>query len=455
MALVLGTDIGVTPSGFVGKTLLEIKEEIDAAWRAEFGANTDLSPDSPDGQIIGIVSDRFAELWELAQAVYSAQDPDKATGQAQDAVCAITGTIRDPASNSTVTLTCTGTNATILLTGREVSVDGTGDRFATTADATLATATAYATSTVTAEGAFIRTAVPRIYVCTTAGTTAGAGTGPAGTGSDIIDGTAHFRYVGDGAAYAQVAAQAADTGPVAALAFTINTIETPVSGWSTVLNLTDAVLGEDEEADDALRVKREAELAAAGAGTLPAIRAAVLRVEGVTSCIVFKNDTSAVDADGRPAHSAEAVVEGGADADIAAAIYDNVSAGVEPYGTTVVSVTDSQGLSWDVGFTRPTLLTIWVRVDVIKDPLVFPVDGEDQIIAAIVADEANYPIGKNVTASRVSSRVYQVPGVLDVTLTYIRTSSPPIAATTIAVGPRERADFDSGRITVMLSDGVP
>lgn len=451
----LGVDIGVTEAGFIGRTLLDLKEEAESNWKGEFGDNVDLDVNSPDEQIISIIVDRLAELWELGQAVYSSFDPDKATGQAQDALCAITGTMRDPASNSTVMLTCTGSDGTLLPAGREVSVDVTLERFATIADATLVPAGLWNTGTPYTVGTFVRTSTPRIYVCITAGTSAGAGTGPSGVGSDIVDGTVHWRYVGDGLAYIQVEAEAANTGVVAAAAFSISTIETPVSGWSNVLNLTDAVPGEEEESDDALRVKREAELAAAGAGTLPAIRADVLKVEGVTSCVVFQNNTSATDVDGRPPHSVEAVVEGGDDDEIGAAIFANVSAGVEPYGTTVVTVTDSQGLDWDVGFSRPTSLTIYVRVDVVKDPLVFPVDGSDQIKAAVAALDDSSPIGKNVVASRVAAAVFAVPGVLDVTLCYIRTSSPPIASTTIAVGPRERADYDTGRVTVNLTDGVP
>ncbi len=43
----------------------------------------------------------------------------------------------------------------------------------------------------------------------------------------------------------------------------------------------------------------------------------------------------------------------------------------------------------------------------------------------------------------------------DVTLTYVGTSNPPTASTTIAVGPRQRADYDSARTIINLSDGVP
>lgn len=449
----IGVDRGVTPTGFIAPTLVELKTEVESDWLSEFGANTDLDPNQPDGQLIGIFTDRVAELWEMAQGVYSAQDPDKAGGQAQDALCAVTGSVRDPASRSTVTLTATGTAGTVLAIGREASVSVTGDRFRTLAGVTLAAGTARAPTTAYASGVR-RTNDARTWLVITSGTTSG-GAGPTGTGQDVTDGTVHWRYLGDGLANIDVAAEAVETGPRAAVSGSLSTIETPVSGWSNVVNILDAVPGEDEESNDALRVKREAELAAAGSSTAPAIRAAVLKVTGVTSCVVFQNTTLLTDVDGRPGKSVEAVVEGGVDVDVAAAIFARVAAGIQPYGTTVDTVTDSQGLNWSVGFSRPTQLTIYVRVDVVKDPLTYPVDGDAQIKAAIVADQANYPIGKDVTSSRVSSKCFQVPGVLDVSLTYIRTSSPAIASTTIPVGPRERAIFDTSRITCNTSNGIP
>jgi hypothetical protein len=45
--------------------------------------------------------------------------------------------------------------------------------------------------------------------------------------------------------------------------------------------------------------------------------------------------------------------------------------------------------------------------------------------------------------------------VLDVSVAYNSETDPPIAATTISVGERARADFDASRITVNLTDGTP
>jgi len=445
---------GVLVSGFIPKTLSDLKTELEAAWRAEFGANSAVGdPNEPDGQVVGIISERLAELWELANAVYGSQDPDEAIGQAQDAVCAITGTQRDPASRSTVTLTATGTPNTLLNSGREASVISTGDRFRTLANATITAVTAWAPTTSYVPGDR-RTNSGKVYLCITAGTSAGSG-GPTGNGSDIVDNTVHWRYLGDGTGAIDVAAEAAETGPTSGVAFSITVIETPVSGWDSVTNILDAVVGSDVESHEHLRAKRESELSAAGSATIEAIRTDILKVAGVLSCTVYQNTTMATDADGRPPKSIEAVVEGGADADIRAAIFATVAAGIETHGSVSGTVTDSQGFTWTIKFNRPTIKNIWVRVDVIKNPSVFPVDGSDQIKAAIVGDEPYYVIGRDVTASRVQQNVWDVAGVLDITLTYIGTSNPPTAPTTIVNTARERADFDTGRVIVNLSDGTP
>jgi uncharacterized phage protein gp47/JayE len=445
---------GVTSAGFNAPTLLEIKAEIEADWREEFGANVDLDPNSPDGQIIGIMADREMAVWEGMQATYAAQDPDAATGAAQDAVCAITGTQRDAAQKSTVTLTLTGDASTVIADGSEVSVLITEDRFVTLADATLVELTARANSTAYLVGDR-RSSSGNSYVCVDDGVS-GVGTGPTATSEDLlVDGGVVWKFLGVGTAVADVAAEGKTTGPIAGAARTIRTIETPISGWDGVINLLDAEVGNHVETDDALRMKREAELSAAGSSTVPAITAAVLKVDDVTACVTFRNDGATTDSEGRPPHSVEAVVEGGVDAEIAQAIFENLAAGIRAYGTTTVEVTDSQGLPWDIGFSRPDELEIWVRVDVVVDELTFPVDGADQIAEAILDDEVNYPIGKNVVAARIGSRAFTVPGVLDTSIVYIGLADPPIAATTIDVDVRERARFSALRIDVNVTAGTP
>lgn len=444
--------LGIDASGFVRDTLEEIKTQLEARWRAEFGANSDLSTNSPDGQIVGILSDRIAELEEGLEQVYNAFTPDGASGAALDQVCAITGTVRDPATASSVIATATGTPGTVLTVGREASVVDTGKRFATTAPATIVTVTAWSGLETLSVGDR-RTNVSKIYQVTVAGGTASSG-GPTGNGQDIVDGTVHWRFLGDGTGAVDVATEAIETGPTLALSNTLTTIETPVSGWQGVTNVLDADVGSDVENDAALRIKREEELAKAGAATHDAILAAMLQIDGVIQAVVFQNQTNST-VDGMPPKSVEAVINGGADQDLWDAMFANVAAGIEMYGTENGSSVDLNGDSQPAAFSRPTDLDIYVAVTLIKNPKAYPSDGDLQVKAAIVAMGDAYRFGKNAVSSAIVAACFTVSGVLDVTTAYLDDAPSPTSSATVAVGPRELAVFDTSRISVVSVDGVP
>lgn len=71
---------GVIPSGFELKRLPEILADLEAANIATFGPGVVQTAASPLGQLNGLHADLAATLWELALAVYQANDPDQAEG---------------------------------------------------------------------------------------------------------------------------------------------------------------------------------------------------------------------------------------------------------------------------------------------------------------------------------------------------------------------------------------
>lgn len=75
------TDYGVQPTGFVRKPLPIIKAEMEIRNQTEFGSNVIQTPQSPLGQINGLLADYASKLWELAELVYQSSDPDQATGK--------------------------------------------------------------------------------------------------------------------------------------------------------------------------------------------------------------------------------------------------------------------------------------------------------------------------------------------------------------------------------------
>lgn len=448
----VSTTYGVTEAGFVIKPFEAIELEWEEAMRTLFGAGFNLAPETPEGQLVGIAVEREALLWEQLEAVYHATgNPAGAGGASLDNQGALTGAVRLPSTQSAVVLTATGTPGTVLPLGRVASVDVVGSRFATTAAATIAAVSAWAGSTYYAIGARV-TVGGYVYEAAAAGISAGSG-GPTGTNREVLisdgSGALLWRYVGEGTGAVDVDALSEDYGPIAGPARSIIGIETPVSGWDSVVNLLDAEAGRARQTDADFRVRRVQLLRAQGLAAVDAIRAAVLLEDGVLSCSVYENTGDAVDGDGRPAHSVEVLAEGGADADVAAAVWASKPGGIETHGTTTETVVDAKGTSRTVKFSRPTEIPVYITVRRTKDVRTYPADGDEQIRVAVVAWAAGaLGIGSDVVASALIPSVFGVSGVTDCPLPYIGTSATPVSSATIAIDDRSRATFDTARVVV-------
>lgn len=374
---------GVTTEGFVRKTLEVIKAELEAEYRNRIGAGVNLEPTAPHGQSLGIHAEREADVWELAEAIYNSRRAASATGASQDSLYALNGISRRAAARSTVALTCLGSAGTVLPAGRLVSVSG-GARFRTIAQATIAA-----------------------------------------LGS------------------VSVQAESVDEGPVVALAGTLTTIETAVSGWTSVTNPADATLGWYRETDSAFRIRREEMLRSSGNAAVDAIRTKLLRdVDGVVACSVFENVSSVTDSDGRPPKSIEVLVQGGTDSDVALAIWQAKAAGIETFGNDYTWITDAAGQARQVYFSRPTALRAYVKVRAdwidVGDPeyvdgvtAIWPEPAQTLIEESIVAwAQANLVIGRTLYSSAVVPAVFAVAGARNVEVLVGITSPPAGSAVT-------------------------
>ena len=319
---------GLQLEGFVPKPQDVIKTELDTAYKDTFGAQLGSNPDGSiqPTALLGNVSDCTPNAWpNYGKSVRRCieQRPDGATGRQLDILCAITGTTRNPERKTVGTVTVTGDPLTLVVAGSTVSIPVVGTRFGTDANATTATVAAWVVNTAYALGDRVTNgaAPARVYQAVAPGTSALVGPGPSGTGAAIIDGSVTWSYVGDGTAAIDVAITAEVAGPFAALTGQITQIDSPASGWKSVRNMADCATGAYVETDASLRNRRLNELPGRGNGPLPAIRADLLKVgqgtgNAVMDCVVFENVTDVVDVNGIPAHSFEAVVLGGLDADI-------------------------------------------------------------------------------------------------------------------------------------------
>jgi len=442
---------GVTSTGFVAKTQSEIQTDLREAARRVYGRQVNVDARARVGQLLDLMADRLSEAWELAEAIAGAFDPAGATGVLLDNLAALTGTVRKGATASLVDVVFIGTNGTVLTTGRQVGVTGTSTVFETTAPGTITTATAWAPTTPYAQGA-IRSSSGALWYATNAGTS--GATGPSGAGP-FVDGGVTWTRLGAGSAYALVPCEATETGPLQGFAGSITTIVTPVAGLASVINPLDAIPGRNEELDSELRLRRQQEIAGIGSAPLDALWAEVSRVEGVTTCVVFENVTDVTVGTIGP-HGVEVLVEGGADAEIGDAIIAGKAAGIATFGTTPYAGTLSNGQGVTVNFTRPTPVSIWVAITLVKDPSIYPINGDDLVKQAIVAFGDAMALGRDVVGSALVAAIFAaVPGVLDVSAPLLGLSNPPTLPNTLVMSIRQRADFDTSRITVSSSNGTP
>lgn len=384
------TTWGLSTAGFTKKRLADIQSELEASLQATFGAEIKVSGDSVFGQLIGIMADREAELWELAEAVYLSAYPDSAAGTPLDNAAALTGHSRQAATHSNVTVTCatTGGSPVILPVGRQVRVTATGATFETLEEVTI----------------------------------------PAGGN-------------------VEVSCRATVTGPVEAPAGTLTEIVTPVSGWTSVTNAADAAVGRDQETDAAFRTRRLEELSVAQGGTIAAMENRITNeVSGVTFCVVQENRTDTTDGDGRPPHSVHVTVIGGTNQDVADMIWATKPAGAAMHGATTATVVDSAGNNQTVKFDRATSVRIYLIANLTTDGS-YPADGDDLVAAALAAFDADLENGDDLLNWQLVGALAGIPGILTVQILQ-GTSSPPVSSANTSIAANEVASIALADITV-------
>lgn len=406
---------GLTALGFEKRTLEDLLAQVEADEQAQISTSLDVSSSSPMGQINAVLMKTASELWDLAQAVYDGADPDKNSGDAQDAVAAITGTLREGARSS---YTRVGMALGAAVTVPAGAVDSDGN--------------------VTAQGALMAVDGNPAVQFTLIGLEATPGVVVPGDVTSAGAGTYYGRFT------------CTRTGPVLAPATQLDVIVTPIVGWTAASNPLDAVPGRDVESDSDLRTRREDELQAEGTSPADALRAKLLQVPGVLQVTVFENDTDATDGNGLPPHSIECLVYDGAspaatDASIAQAIWDNKAAGIQTHGGTTANATDSQGNTRSMSFSRPTLKPVYFDVT-ITDVAGYP--GDLAVKEALVARGAQLAMGDDVNLASFYPAVFDGGGVTDLTSFKAGFAPSPSGTTNLVIAARELATFDTGRITV-------
>lgn len=104
---------GLTISGFVPETLEDIQARISNKLDV-INPGMDLSPESPDGQLIGIMSYELSAAWNQLNQVYNSFNPALADGAALRNLGQLSGIQYGTANRSYSTVELTGTAGTIV-----------------------------------------------------------------------------------------------------------------------------------------------------------------------------------------------------------------------------------------------------------------------------------------------------------------------------------------------------
>ena len=485
---------GVTLQGFVVKPLQQILTEMETAAQGIWGPQIDLGPDGPVGQMIGNDALKVYNLWEVLQAVYSSFNPNSAEGISLDRVAAMVAVKRKIAMPTSVTEELYGTLGTNVYTGHIVSQSTTGLQFSLTAAVTIALSslltvnltigtvasghvysltldgnlvsyTAGGSDTAATIAAALISAINALSISTITVTNLGLGvfTIAANDGETAFSLSALDSYTAASAYASPGIYNCTQTGPNPAPAGSVNTINNPINGLTAVSNPAVGVLGNLAETDPAFRVRRLTALLGGNATDVAIANYIYQNVPGVTFAYCVSNRLSVPDGLGRPAHSFEVQVLGGAPQAIANALWLCMPSGIQPYGNQgSFTVIDSSGNPQIVTFSRPIPQYIWISITTTADSSgTYPSNGGALIKAAIVNwaqglapfTSAAVPlIGGRVKIYALNTPILTIPGIESATITIAVTSTPVApggyGSSDIVLNTEQQAVFSTAQILV-------
>lgn len=339
-----------------------LRTGVENEFREAFGEDLDVSPETPQGVLITAETLARDAVVRNNADLANQINPNIAGGVFLDAIWKLTGGERVKATPSFIRdVALTGVPGTIVPEGSLASVGDDGEQFRLISSVVL---------------------------------TGGSG-------------------VGD--------FQSVNLGAIAAPIGDLNTIVTGVLGWETVTNPTAAEVGRPEESDIASRIRRRQTLALQGVALPEAIVSGLHTVEGVRSLSFYENFTNApITFEGVTLgpHSIYVCVDGGTDTDVALMLLRKKSLGCDWNGDLTVTVTEPySGQNYDVQFSRPEEVPIFVRVTVragasfpdvpalVRNAMVAYADGEQE-------GEEGFVVGGDVSPFELASAVNRVaPGV--------------------------------------------
>ena len=392
----------VNETGVIVPDTSKIQTDVQDEYRAVFGQDLVVTPNTPQGVLITAETLARSNVVANNAALANQINPNIAGGVFLDAIWALTGGQRLPATFTYI--------PGVMLSGLPGTIINVG------AQAAMADGTLFASLT-------------RVVL------------------DSFGNGYSDF--------------QAVTAGPVSVSVGALSQVVTAVLGWDTVTNPTVGVSGRNLESDLSARLRRKNTLGAQNVALPVAITSGVYGVDGVRSLTFRENvsqDTQTIDGVVMLPKSIFLCVDGGSDTAVAAAILANKSLGAAMNGTTSVNVRDAaSGQLYPVQFSRPDQKPVQARLTVRRGSAIGDLTAIVQ--AAVLAyasgqiqGEPGFVVGGSVSPFELAGAVSsQSPGIY-VLKCEVSLASPTAWTTDeIPVGITEIATITQGTIQVVIA----
>jgi len=335
----------ISSTGITAATYPEILAELQARFQAIYGSDIYIAADSQDGQFLALIAEAIYDANQETIAAYNSFNPTYAVGVGLSSLVKINGIARLISSASTAVGNVVGVAGTPIVNGSVKDDNGNVWN------------------------------LPAAVLIPISGSIA-------------------------------VTVTAAEQGDIQAATGTINTINTPTYGWQSFVSTSDAIPGNPVETDAELRLRQTASTSLPALTPMGAMYGALANLAGVDRLALYENYTGAVDANGMPAHSISAVMDGGTVADIAETIGQRKTPGAATYGTTTGDYTDPvTGIPYSIDFF--VLADITIKVVITGTALTgYVADTATLVKAAVAAYLSALDIGQDVQYSRIWSPAY-------------------------------------------------
>lgn len=234
-------------------------------------------------------------------------------------------------------------------------------------------------------------------------------------------------------------------------------ILTPMIGLdSVIINEENAniVLGRETETDDELRRRRMNSVQQTSTNTIDSIKANIYSLSGVKNVTYFENDTESTDSNGVPMKSFEFIINGGDEEDIADTIFTHKPAGTRAFGTTNVVKEDSEGNTYQIGYTKAEVINIGIDIE-LKTKSIQGENWKNTVSQALKDKfDSTQEIGDDVRDYNYYAVLTQFNDISDIySIKFYNTLNPSTKIESkFTIGKKQIASLNINNITIIISE---